>query len=80
MRLKRKSYPSSVAVGAKSQRNKSGKINNLTPKLIHNLKELSSLNKESIGILAKIGVKKKLEIIKSAKEKNIRLLNVKGAQ
>lgn len=76
MRQQRKSYPTSPTVGHKTSRKQSGKINNLKPVLIHNLKELSSLGKNSIAILARVGAKKKLEMIKHAEEKNIKILNM----
>ena len=78
MRLKRRNYPSSVSIGYRTQRKESGKINGLYPVVVHNAKELLSLNKNSIAILGKIGAKKKIELLKLAQEKNIKLLNVGG--
>lgn len=77
MRLKRKSYPASPTVGHRSPHFARGKLNGKTPALVHNLAELKSLNKNSVAILAKVGAKKKLEIIKYADENKIKLLNVK---
>ncbi|MBU0467256.1 MAG: eL32 family ribosomal protein [Nanoarchaeota archaeon] len=77
MRLKRKSYSASVSVGYKKPRKTSGKIQDLQPVLVHNLKELSEMGKNFIAIIARVGAKKKLEIIKHAKEKKIKILNVK---
>jgi len=78
MRLSRKGYSKTVSIGYKSARKESGKINNLTPVLIYNLKDLNSLNNKSLAILARVGAKKKLELIKLAQEKNIQILNVGG--
>ncbi|MEK6800301.1 MAG: eL32 family ribosomal protein [Nanoarchaeota archaeon] len=78
MRLRRKSYPASPTVGHRSSRADWGKIKGKTPVLIHNIKELELLRKEEIPILARVGSKKKMEIIKIAEQKNITLLNVGG--
>lgn len=80
MRLKRKSYPASPTVGHKSPRKESGKIDGKTVVLVHNQKDLERVDKNSVAILAKIGAKKKLELIKYASEKKITLLNVKEAK
>ena len=77
MRLKRKSYPSLVSIGYKTPKKDSGKVNGLLPVLIHNLKELEALGKDSAAVIAKIGAKKKLELIKKADELKIKILNVK---
>ncbi len=69
MRLSRRSYPKTVSIGYKQKSQKQYT-------LIHNLTELNNL-KEKEAILARIGAKKKLEIIKAAQEKKIKLLNVK---
>ena len=76
MRLSRKSYPVSPTVGYKSSRKERGKIKSLTPVRVHNLKELKNVGKDSIAILARIGAKKKFEIIKYAKENKIRISNL----
>jgi len=80
MRLKRKGYPSSPTVGNKTPRKKSGKIDNLVPRLVHNVKEAKALPENTIAIIAKIGAKKKLELIKLLNERKIRILNVKEAK
>jgi len=69
MRLSRRGYPKTVSIGCKKQSQKSYE-------LIHNLSELNNL-KTKEAILARVGARKKLEIIKAAKEKKIKLLNVK---
>ena len=77
MRLKRKSYPSVVSIGYKSPRKELGKINGKTPVLVYNLNDLKKANKNSIIILAKIGAKKKLELIKHADENKIEIYNIR---
>jgi len=78
IRLHRFSYPPMPTVGYKSPRKEAGKIHGLIPKLVHNLRELESLSKDNIAILAKVGAKKKLELIKKADELKIKILNVGG--
>ena len=78
MRLSMAGYPKTVSRGYASPRATAGKIRNLNPILVHNKKELQEINaKTQIAILARIGAKKKLELIKLADEKNIQILNVK---
>lgn len=76
MRQQRKSYPARPTVGHKTARKDSGKIHGLKPILVHNLTQLSKLDKNSAAILARIGAKKKLELIKYATEKNIKIINL----
>ena len=75
-----KSQPISPTIGHRSPRKESGRIKNLAPILVHNLNDLEKAGKESIVIIAKIGAKKKLEIIKKAQEKNIKIFNVREAR
>ncbi|MCA9485555.1 MAG: 50S ribosomal protein L32e [Nanoarchaeota archaeon] len=78
MRLSMKSYPASPTVGHKSPKKDSGKIDGMTPILVHNTNELLSLTKGQVAILASIGARKKLEVIKLAEEKKIQIINLKG--
>ena len=77
MRIRRRAYPDSPLIGYKSSRKSSGKILGLKPVLVHNVKELDKLDRKSIAILARIGAKKKIEVIKRAQEKGIKILNVR---
>jgi large subunit ribosomal protein L32e len=77
MRRKRFSYPKSPSIGYKTPKSKAGKIMNLIPKLVHNIKELENANsKTDIVIIAKIGARKKLDIIKKADEMKIKIFNI----
>lgn len=78
LRLKRTGYPVQPGIGFRTPRKSAGKISTLVPVLVHNIKELEKLSKENIAIIAKIGAKKKLEVIKKAQELNIKLANVGG--
>ena len=80
MRKRRVSYQNVVTIGHKKQKSLSGKIQGLTPVLVHNLEELKKAGKESILILAKVGAKKKLELIKEAEAKKLKILNVAGGK
>lgn len=77
MRLSRKSYPATVSVGYKTAKKDSGKIDGKYPILVYNTNDIEKLGKENVAILAKVGAKKKLEIIKFAEEKKIKIINVK---
>ena len=72
MREKRKGYSKSPTVGNKTPRKNLKKTI-----LIHNQKEINSVDKNASIILARVGAKKKLELIKHAREKNLKILNVK---
>lgn len=77
VRIRKKGNPSIPIIGMKTPAIHSGKIGGLRPILVHNLKEIESLNKKTEAvILAKIGAKKKLELIKKAESMGIKILNL----
>ena len=76
MREKRKGYPAIVSVGYQKNKKLRGKIEEKIPKVIYNLKELKKTNKEDLVVLGKMGNKKKIEIMKAAKEMKIKFHNV----
>jgi ribosomal protein L32E len=65
-----------VEIGYKRKCSERGLINNKIPIMINNAKDLALIGKENIGIVAKIGRKKKIEIAKEAKLKNIEIYNL----
>lgn len=73
MRLKRKGYPKVVSIGYKKPKREQ-------PVLVYNIEDLKNLTKESKIILARVGMRKKLEIIKHAQENKIKILNFKEAK
>lgn len=75
MRLKEKGRPAVVSVGYKKDSNIRGKIENKIPKRISNIKDLENTHKHDVIIVDKIGKKKKIEIAKIAKEKELKILN-----
>lgn len=78
IRRKRMGYPVMPTVGYKKPRSQSGLIHGLKPILVHNLAELKQADKNSIVILARIGAKKKLEMIKQAESMGIKILNMEN--
>jgi large subunit ribosomal protein L32e len=78
LRLGRAGYAATPKVGFKTARKEAGKVHGLIPRLVHNLSELSSLGKNDAAILARIGARKKLELIKKADELKIKILNLGG--
>lgn len=78
LRLKRFGHPLQPGIGFGSPAVSRGKISGLIPKLIHNVKELENISKNNIIIIAKVGARKKLEIIKKAQEAGIKVDNIGG--
>ncbi len=78
IRLKRFGHPVQPGIGFGSQKNIKGKISGMTAKLVHNASELSQLSKSDIAIIAQVGAKKKLDIIKKAQESGIQIANLGG--
>jgi len=75
-RRARRGYPPVPTIGYKTARKESGKVLGLIPILVHNLAELSTLNKNNIAIIAHVGARKKLEMLKKAQEMNIKVQNI----
>ena len=78
MRQKRTGYPRTVSIGYRNNRAERGNIMGMKPILIFNSNQLNSIKKNNIVMIAKVGAKNKLEIIKKAAEKRIRLANLPG--
>lgn len=76
MRLGFKGYPKTVSIGYAKDNKIRGKIENKTPMIVRNVRDLMKIKAENIALIGRVGKKKKLEIIKSAKEKNIKIYNV----
>ncbi len=75
MREKRKGYPVVVSIGYK----KPGKKIDEKKLIIMNVRDLNKVKENKIVIIGKVGTKKKIEIVKKANEKKIKIhnLNVK---
>ena len=76
MREKRRGYASVVSIGYSSDKQKVNKIKEKTPIQIKNTKDLEKIQKYNIGIVGRVGKKKKIEIAKKAKEMKIELYNL----
>lgn len=76
MREKRRGYPAVVSIGYGRSKKEKGLIEGKKPVKIMNLKDLEKIGKIEIGILGKVGKKKRLEIAKISDEKGIRILNL----
>ncbi len=78
LRLKRAGHSKQPGIGYRKSRKQTGKIKNLLPVLVHNVKDLQELKKANIVILARVGMKKKFEIIKEAEKLGITIFNFGG--
>jgi large subunit ribosomal protein L32e len=76
MREKRKGYDAVVSLGYSKDKATRGKFEDKTPIEIFNVYELQSLKEDEIGVLGSVGMKKKLEVAKYAKENKIKLKNL----
>lgn len=76
IRLGRAGYSLMPKVGFKTQKNLAHKVEGLIPKLVNNMRELEALGKHNAAILARVGARKKLEMIKKADELKIKILNL----
>ena len=76
MREKRKGYLALVSIGYSSDKKVKGKIKEKTPVLINNIKDLEKIKQNQIAIVGNVGKKKKIDIVKKAKEKKILLHNI----
>src|SRR4030043_334868 len=75
-REKRKGYPIKVMVGFRQEKGSRGLIESKKPVMIMNVKELEKIGKNEIAIVGKVGKKKRIEIARKAKEKNIPVCNL----
>jgi len=76
MREKRKGYPGLVSIGYSKDKSVRGEIQGKKPILVNNIKDLEKIKKNNIIIIGNIGKKKKIEIVRKAKEKKIPIFNV----
>jgi large subunit ribosomal protein L32e len=76
MRNKRKGYPAIVEIGFRTDKKTRGLIQEKAPVRIMNLKEMEKMNKGELIIIGSVGMKKKVEMIKKAKEKGLVIANV----
>jgi len=71
MREKRKGYPRVVSIGYKKSKKLEKNI-----VVIRNIKDLGSIKKNEMIIIGKVGKKKKIDILKKARERKISIQNI----
>jgi len=77
IRIRKRGNPGIPLIGHKQSAKYSGKIAGLKPVLVHNMKELESVDKKSYAaILARVGARNKLEMIKKAESVGIKIINL----
>ena len=70
MREKRKGYPKIVSIGYKKSEKEKQK-----PILVNNISDLKKVKSNNL-IIGKVGKKKRIEIVKKAKEMNLQISNI----
>ena len=75
IRLKMKGHLRNVAVGFRNDRSKRGLVRGLKPKIVYSIDQIKNLDKTEVGILGKIGSRKKIDIAKYLIENKTRLNN-----
>jgi len=78
MRLGRAGHGVVPTVGYKTPKAEAGKVQGLIPRLVHNMNELLAVGKGEGVILARIGARKKIDLIKKADEMKVKILNLGG--
>jgi ribosomal protein L32E len=76
VRLKMKGHLRNVDIGFGKERSKRGLIDGKKPVIVYNLKNLSRLKEKGIGIIGKIGDKKRIEIAEHCLKNKIKVLNL----
>lgn len=77
LREKRKGYPRVVSVGFKGKTQESGKIRGVSTIRVFNTKDLEKMKKGQGIIIAKVGAKNRIEIIKKAESIGLKIVNIK---
>ena len=76
IRNKRRGYSARVEIGYKTDKKARGKINEKIPKKVFNAKQLENVGKNEIAVIGKVGMRKRMEIAKKAKEMKIEVHNL----
>lgn len=80
MRLGKKGYPRSPSQGFGSNKAERGLRSGLIPVIIENPAQLDALGKEhGVVIASGVGEKKRVEIVKTAEKKSLKILSIKDA-
>tara|TARA_Y100000310_G_scaffold345132_1_gene462061 strand:- start:1 stop:444 length:444 start_codon:yes stop_codon:yes gene_type:complete len=75
MRLREKGRPSSVEIGYKQDTKTRGKIDDREIRFVQNISDMKDLQKGSVVELGRMGAKKKLDLMKVVKEKDLKVVN-----
>jgi large subunit ribosomal protein L32e len=76
MRDQKRGYPAIVKIGYRKSAERREKLKGMKPVMIMNTNDLDKIKAGETGILGKVGMKKKIDIIRKADERGIRLHNV----
>jgi len=76
MREKKRGYPPVVSIGYSSNKKEKGLIEGKIRIIIRNVNDLKRMGENETVIIGNIGKKKKLDIVKIAEEKKIKILNL----
>lgn len=77
IRRKRMGYPRKPTVGYRTALAEAHLVKGMKAVLVHNVAEIEVVEKGNGIILARVGAKKKLDMIKKAKEKGLNILNLR---
>ena len=76
-RLEKKSRSAKVKIGYAIKKESKGKIKGKTPVLIHSIEQILKLTQENIAIIsAKVGARKRIQMIKELAKKKIEVSNI----
>jgi large subunit ribosomal protein L32e len=73
MREQRRGHPALVAIGYSTDKKTRGSIMEKTPVIVRNLSQIARIQKNQIVILGNIGMKKKIDMVKKAKELKVEI-------
>lgn len=76
VRLKRKGYPIKVMIGFRTEKKGRDLVQDMKPVRILNVRDLDKVGKGQTAFVGKVGNKKRIEILKAAKEKKISVANL----
>lgn len=74
LREKKKSHGKNPSIGYRSPHLIRGSINGLMPVLVKNVQDLGRVGKDNIAIVARVGLRKKIAIVKRAEEMKISIM------
>ena len=75
MRLREKGYPRTVEIGYKTDKKERHKIDGKSVVVVENIKQLEKIGKDVVIIIAKVGKKNRMGLMKKARELNLTVLN-----